>query len=70
MFNEIWENIKNTFSFIYDKILYKLIKPMYFVLAVFCLYCFMNYLIHYKILLAFASLYGAIIFFIIFEKEQ
>jgi len=70
MFNEIWKNIKNTFCFIYDKILYKLIKPMYFVLAVFCLYCFMNCLIHYEILLAFANLYAAIIFLKLFEEGE
>lgn len=70
MFSEVWESIRNTFTFIYDKILYMLVKPMYFVCAIFLFYCFIKNLIYGETLLAFASLYGAIIFFIIFEKEK
>lgn len=70
MFNEIWEGIKDSFTFIYDHVLSKLIKPMYFVFTVFLFYCFITNLVHGDILLAFASLYAAIIFFKLFEEEK
>lgn len=70
MFSEIWESIKSAITLIYDRILYRLVKPMYFVFTVFLFYCFMTNLVHGDILLAFASLYAAIIFFNLFEEEK
>lgn len=70
MFNGIWESIKNAFTYLYDRILKFLIKPAYITLAIFCLYCFINYLIHYEILLAFGSLFAAIVFFKLLEGSE
>lgn len=70
MFNEIWESIKEVFTFVYDRIVKILIKPMYITLSLFSLYCFINYLIHYEILLAFGSLYAAIVFFKLLEGSN
>lgn len=69
-FSEVWESIKNTFTYLYNKILKIFVKPAYITLAVFCLYCFINYLIHYEILLAFGSLFAAIIFFKLSEGSE
>lgn len=69
MFYEIWENIKNTFAYIWNNFISKLIKPMYFTFGVFGLYCFINYLIYYKVLLAFGSLFVALVCFKMFEEE-
>lgn len=69
-FSEIWKGIKETFTFIYDKILKFLIKPAYITLSLFSLYCFINYLIHYEILLAFGSLFAAIVFFKLLEGRE
>lgn len=70
MFNEIWEKIKEEFTFIYNKIIKYLIKPVYITLSLFSLYCFINYLIHYEILLAFGSLFAAIVFFKLLEGSE
>ncbi len=70
MINEIWENIKSAFSIVYEKIVSKLIKPIYFTFAIFGFYCFINYLIHYEILLAFGSLFAAVVCFKLFEEEK
>lgn len=70
MFNEIWEIIKEAFVFIYDKIFKFFIKPAYITLSVFSLYCFINYLIHYEILLAFGSLFAAIVFLKLIEGSE
>lgn len=70
MFNEIWETLKEAFTFMYDKILKFLIKPVYITLSLFCLYCFINYLIHYEILLAFGSLFAAIVFIKLLEGSE
>lgn len=69
MFKEIWESIKETFTFVYERIVKFLIKPIYITLSLFSLYCFINYLIHYEILLAFGSLFAAIVFFELLEKS-
>lgn len=70
MFNEILETLKEAFIFIYDKILKFLIKPAYITLSLFSLYCFINYLIHYEILLAFGGLFAAIVFFKLLEGSE
>ena len=70
MFNEILETLKEAFIFIYDKILKFLIKPAYITLSLFSLYCFINYLIHYEILLALGSLFAAIVFFKLLEGSE
>lgn len=70
MFNEIWESIKEIFTLIYNRIKKYLIKPAYITLSLFSLYCFINYLIHYEILLAFASLFVAIVFFKLLEGSE
>ena len=70
MFSEIWESIKDLFTFIYDHFISKLIKPIYFTFAIFGFYCFINYLIHYEILLAFGSLFAAVVCFKLFEEEK
>lgn len=70
MFNEIWEGIKEVFTFVYDRIVKILIKPMYITLSLFSLYCFINYMIHYEILLAFANLFAAIVFFKLLEGSE
>lgn len=54
----------------YDKILKFFIKPAYITLSVFSLYCFINYLIHYEILLALGSLFAAIVFFKLLEGSE
>lgn len=69
MFKEIWESIKETFTSVYERIVKFLIKPIYITLSLFSLYCFINYLIHYEILLAFGSLFAAIVFFELSEKS-
>lgn len=63
MFSEIWESIKDSFTFIYDHFLSKLIKPIHITLIIFCFYCFLNCLIYGRILLAFANLFATITFF-------
>lgn len=70
MISEIWESIKNTFTSIYDNFISKLIKPMYFTFTVFSFYCFIIYLIHYEILLAFGSLFAAVVCFELLEGEK
>lgn len=70
MFKDIWEAIKETFSFVYEKIASKLKKPAFFTLSMFSLYGFIVYLIHYQIILAFFSLYAATLFFKLFEEEK
>lgn len=70
MFSEIWESMKDAFTYIYDKILYRLVKLIYFTFAIFNFYCFINYLIHYEILLAFGSLFAAVVCFKLFEEEK
>lgn len=70
MFNEIWKSIKEAFTFIYNKIAKFLIKPAYTTLSLFSLYCFINYLIHYEILLAFGNLFAAIVFFKLLEGSE
>lgn len=70
MFKEIWESIKETFTFVYERIVKFLIKPLYITLSLFSLYCFINYLIHYEILLAFGSLFAAIVFFKLLEGSN
>lgn len=70
MFNEIWKSIKEAFTFIYNKIAKFLIKPAYITLSLFSLYCFINYLIHYEILLAFGNLFAAIVFFKLLEGSE
>ena len=68
MFNEILETLKEAFIFIYDKILKFLIKLSIKVPAL--LTSFINYLIHYEILLAFGSLFAAIVFFKLLEGSE
>lgn len=70
MFNEIWESIKEIFTLIYNRIKKYLIKPAYITLSLFSLYCFINYLIHYEILLAFGNLFAAIVFFKLLEGSE
>lgn len=70
MLKDIWEAIKETFSFVYEKILKFFIKPMYITLSLFCLYCFVNCLIQYEILLAFANLFGTIVFLNLSEERD
>lgn len=70
MISEIWESIKNTFTFIYDNFISKLIKPMYFIFTVSSFYYFINYLIHYEILLAFGSLFVTVVCFELLEGEK
>ena len=38
MFSEIWESMKDAFTYIYDKILYRLVKLIYFTFAIFKLF--------------------------------
>lgn len=68
MIKEIWENLKNVFTFMFDNFLGKLIKPMYITLALLCIYFFMRYLIDYNVTLAFLNLFIAIVFFRLFEE--
>lgn len=70
MFKEIWETMKDTVTLVYERIVKFLIKPMYITLSLFSLYCFINYLIHYEVLLAFASLFVAIVFFKLLEGSE
>jgi hypothetical protein len=70
MFNEIWESIKEIFTLIYNRIKKYLIKPAYITLSLFSLYCFINYLIHYEILLAFGNLFAAIVFLKLLEGSE
>lgn len=69
MFKEVWESIKEIFVFVYERIVKFLIKPIYITLSLFSLYCFINNLIHYEILLAFGNLFAAIVFFKLLEKN-
>lgn len=69
MINEIWESIKDSFTFIYDHFISKLIKPIHITLTIFCLYYFLNCLIYGRILLAFANLFATITFFIMWEDK-
>ncbi len=70
MFKEIWNSIKNQFSFIYENILKFLINPIYITLSLLSLYFFINCLIRYEIILAFTNLFISIIFFKLFEKGE
>lgn len=70
MFNEIWESIKEIFTLIYNRIKKYLIKPAYITLSLFSLYCFINYLIHYEILLAFGNLFAVIVFLKLLEGSE
>lgn len=70
MFKEIWNSIKNQFSFIYENILKFLINPICITLSLLSLYFFINCLIRYEIILAFLNLFIAIIFFKLFEERE
>ena len=69
MLKEIWEGRKDSFTFIYDHFISKLIKPIHITLTIFCLYCFLNSLMHGRILLAFANLFATITFFTMWEDK-
>ncbi|MEI3355808.1 MAG: hypothetical protein V8R81_01755 [Clostridia bacterium] len=70
MIKEIWENLKNAFTFMFDTFLSKLIKPMYITLTLLCIYFFMIYLINYNVIVAFLNLFTAIVFFRLFEEGE
>ena len=66
---EIWRNIINIFEFIYEKIK-KLIKPICFILYIFCLYECANCLAYKKIILCILNLFASIIFLELLGKED
>lgn len=67
MLSEIWEPIREAFTFIYNRILRFIIEPVCITFFMLSLYLFISCLIHHEILLGFGILFVAILFLKLLE---